>query len=177
MLLEQKRCKNKKVFRTYSSKKVDKNGATCNMEFGRITKIHPSPLPFPLPPFSTDDKPNKELRLSAFVQSFGSPHTYLRAHPNIFSIAPAEIRDSNVFLFTLNECQIHVVKKCHLFQFHQLFFHMGFKFCFIQSSECHPPFPTRTILLLDERRDMLSADGRRRDVFLCQFRHSDKRLV
>ena len=35
--------KSKTVFRAYSSKGVDKNGAKCNMVFGRTTKINPRP--------------------------------------------------------------------------------------------------------------------------------------
>ena len=36
----QNKVKSKMGFRAYTSKGVDKNGATCNMGFGRVTKIY-----------------------------------------------------------------------------------------------------------------------------------------
>ena len=38
--LDKNKVKSKMVFRAYNSEGVDKNGAKCNVEFGRITKIY-----------------------------------------------------------------------------------------------------------------------------------------
>ena len=38
--LDKNKVKSKMGFRAYNSKGVDKNGAKCNMGFGRITKIY-----------------------------------------------------------------------------------------------------------------------------------------
>ena len=83
------------------------------------------------------------------------------SHPGNFSVAPAEIRDSNIFLncsmivsFGLHSRWVHPeytwsrndVGSSMATSFIN-FFHIGAKFCFFPANLCHPHRPIRTIFV------------------------------